>query len=58
MPGSVDYWFKEGKLPAHTKEEFNLKYNILTVNGTIVMNALVFCSNFDGISAITVLSFR
>ena len=41
MPGYVNYWFKEGKLPAHTKEEFK-KYNILTVHGTIVMNALVF----------------
>ena len=48
MPGYVNYWFKEGKLPAHTKEEFK-KYNILTVHGTIVMNALVFmykCRHF------------
>ena len=41
MPGYVNYWFKEGKLAAHIKEEFK-KYNVLTVHGTIVMNVLVF----------------
>ena len=27
MPGYINYWFKEGKLSAHTKEEFK-KFNI------------------------------
>ena len=41
MPGYVNYWFKDGKLPAHTKEKFK-EYNILTVHGIIVTNALIF----------------
>ena len=41
MPGYVNYWYKEGKLPAHTKEKFK-EYEILTVHGIIAMNALIF----------------
>ena len=41
MPSYVNYWFKEGKLPAHTKEKFK-EYNIHTVHGIIVTNALIF----------------
>ena len=41
MPGYVNNWYKEGKLPAHTKETFK-EYEILTVHGIIAMNALIF----------------
>ena len=45
MPGYVNYWFEGGKLPAHTKEKFK-EYNILTVHGIFVTNALIFMHNF------------
>ena len=41
MPGYVNYFYKEGKIPTHTKESF-YKYNILTIHGIIIKNALIF----------------
>ena len=41
MPGYVNYFYEEGKIPTHTKESF-YKYNILTIHGLIVKNALIF----------------
>ena len=41
MPGFVNYWYKDDKLPEHTKSSFK-EYGILTVHGIIAMNALVF----------------
>ena len=35
MPGYVNYFYKDGHLPAHTKDSFE-EYNILTVHGIIV----------------------
>ena len=40
MPGYVKYFYKEGKIPTHTKESF-YKYNILTIHGIIVENAII-----------------
>jgi exonuclease III len=40
MPGFVNYFYKDGTTPAHTKPGFK-KYRILTVHGVIVMNALI-----------------
>ena len=40
MPGSVNYRFKDGKLPDHTKQAFK-EYGVLTVHGIIVQNALI-----------------
>ena len=41
MPGYVNFFFKDGVLPAHTKPAFS-KFKILTVHGVIAKNALVF----------------
>ncbi len=41
MPGNINYFYKDGKNPEHTKEKFK-DYNILTVHGIIVKNALIF----------------
>ena len=41
MPGYVQYFFKDGKLPSGTKSSFT-KYNILTIHSIIVQNALIF----------------
>ena len=41
MPGFVNYWYKDGKLPERTKASFNT-YNILTVHNIVVLNALLF----------------
>ena len=40
IPGFVNYYYKDGNLPAHTKEYF-AKYEILTVHGIILKNALL-----------------
>ena len=41
MPGFVNYFYKEGKIPAHTKTSF-YSYGILTIFGIIMKNALLF----------------
>ena len=38
MPGYVNYYYKEGQLPAHTKTSF-AEYEIVTVHGIITDNA-------------------
>ena len=40
MPGFVNYYFKEGALPQHTKPFFNGN-KILTVHGLIVYNSII-----------------
>ena len=40
MPGFVNYYYKDGKLPQSTKNFFN-EHEILTVHGVIAKNALV-----------------
>ena len=41
MSGYVNYFFKDGNLPTHTKPSF-CKYGVLTVHGVIATNALIF----------------
>ena len=41
MPGYVNYYFKDGNVPQHTKPAFN-QFGVLTVQGIIVKNALLF----------------
>ena len=41
MSGYVNYWYKEGKLPARTKEAFK-ELNILTVHSIIALQTLMF----------------
>ena len=40
MPGYVNYYYKDGNIPAHTKESFS-NYKIITVHGIISNNALL-----------------
>jgi hypothetical protein len=40
MPGYVNFFYKDGVLPAHTKPAFK-RHNILTVHGIIARNTLV-----------------
>ena len=40
MPGFVNYFYKDGQLPAHTRDSFK-EYKILTVHGIIAKNALI-----------------
>ena len=41
IPGFVNYWYKNGIPPAHTKSHFK-EHNILTVHGIIVKNTLIY----------------
>ena len=41
MPGYASSYYKDGKIPTHTKASFN-KFKVLTVQGIVVKNALVF----------------
>ena len=41
MPGYINYRYNDGELPAHTKQSFK-EYNILTIHGIIIKNALLF----------------
>ncbi len=41
VPGFINYKYKNGVLPGHTKVFFK-EYNILTVQGVITLNALLF----------------
>ena len=41
VPGFINYKYKNGVLPGHTKLYFN-EYKILTVQGVIALNALMF----------------
>ncbi len=40
MPGFINYFYKDGQLPAHTQASFS-EHNVLTVHGIIVKNALI-----------------
>ena len=40
IPGYINYFFRDGILPGHTKSAFN-EYQILTVQNTIAFNALL-----------------
>ena len=40
MPGYVNFRYKDGKPPDHTKQAFK-EYEILTVHGVIIKNALI-----------------
>ena len=41
MPGYINYFYKDGTLPSHTKTGFN-KLEVLTVHSIIIKNALIF----------------
>ena len=41
IPGFVNYKYKNGQSPGHTKSAFS-EYNILTIQNLIVLNSLIF----------------
>ena len=41
MPGYVNLFYHDGDMPTHTKPGFT-QYNVLTVQGVIAKNALIF----------------
>ena len=45
MPGHVNYFYKDGELPTHTKPGFT-SLNILTVHNVILKNMLIYINNF------------
>jgi exonuclease III len=47
MPGRVNYYFKDGKLPTHTKPGFN-ELGVMTVHNIIVQNTLLLLFKISG----------
>ena len=45
IPGFINYKYKDGKIPGHTKSKFS-EYKTLTIHGIIVQNALIFMHKF------------
>ena len=45
MPGHVNYYYKDGQLPTHTKPGFT-SLNVLTVHNVILKNMLIYVNNF------------
>ena len=41
IPGFINYKFKDGKIPGHTKQYFT-EYKILTIHGIIALNTHLF----------------
>ena len=41
IPGYINYKFKDGKIPGHTKFAFT-EYQILTIHNLIALNSLLF----------------
>ena len=41
IPGFINYKYKDGKIPGHTKQFFS-EYKILTIHSIIVLNTLIF----------------
>ena len=40
MPGYVNYFYRDGQMPAHTKDSFK-EHEILTIHGIVVRNTLI-----------------
>ena len=45
MPGYINYYYRDGENPTHTKEFFN-EHEILTVHNIILKNILIFMNKF------------
>ena len=57
MPGYVEYFYKDGVLPAHTKTGFN-QYHVLTVQNVIAKNAFVFMHKINNFPHLLPTSVR
>ena len=56
-PGFINYKYRDGELPGHTKPYFN-EYKILGVHGVIVTNALLFIYKIRYIPSLLPISVR
>ena len=57
VPGFINYKYREGELPGHTKPYFK-EYKILAVQGVIVANALLFMCKIRKFPSFLPLSIR
>ena len=57
VPGFINYKYRDGELPGHTKPYFN-EYKILGVHGVIVTNALLFIYKIRYIPSLLPISVR
>ena len=57
MPGHVNYFYKDGTTPSHTKESFN-DMKILTIHNVIATNALTFMHKIHNFPESLPLSVR
>ena len=57
IPGFINYFYKEGGIPGHTKSAFN-EYKMLTVHNLIVLNALQFMQKVNNFPLLLPPSIR
>lgn len=57
MPGHVQYWYKDGTPPAHTKSSF-YRYKILTVHSIIVKNTLILMHKLKNMPQLLPISIK
>ena len=57
VPGFINYKYRDGELPGHTKPYFN-EYKLLGVHGVIVTNALLFIYKIRYIPSLLPISVR
>ncbi len=57
IPGFINYRYKDGELPAHTKPSFRT-YGILTVHSIIAKNALIFMHKINNLSSLLPVSIK
>ena len=57
MPGHVQYWYKDGTPPAHTKSSFH-RYKILTVHSIIVKNTLILMHKLKNMPQLLPISIK
>ena len=58
IPGFINYRYKDGKIPGHTKKYFS-EYKILTIQSIIILNTLIFMQktiNYPSLLPMSVLS--
>ena len=57
MPGYVNFSYQDGALPSHTKPYFN-QFNVLTVQGVIAKNVLIFMNKIRNFPQLLPISIR
>ena len=57
VPGFINYKYRDGELPGHTKPYFN-EYKMLGVHGVIVANSLLFSYKIRYIPSLLPISVR